>query len=318
MRRFPLVSVITPSLNQGSFVEQTIMSVKDQDYPELEHIVIDGGSTDSTPEILKRNEHLIWVSEPDQGQADAVNKGFRLARGEILGWLNSDDIYVPGAVGKVVDYFLGHPHIDIVYGDCYEMNEEGGLVRTVKAHPVNLKRLLLLDFTLYQPTFFFRRRAVERIGPVNVGLHMGLDYDYIVRAAQTCVLGYLPQPIAAFRTHSESKTSHYPQDFLDDYLSTLNAVFSNVSLPASLARLRRRAYSNLYLSGGERSYAAGRVKEARERFIKALSLYPQPFRAKSIKAVLFLLDLVLGIKMGGKCVGLLGQIKGGLFAQRTS
>ena len=314
MGNLPLVSVITPSLNQGRFIEETILSVKGQIYPRVEHLVIDGSSTDATLEILKRYDHLVWLSEPDRGQADAVNKGFQLAKGEILGWLNSDDVYVPGAVEKVVGYFLDHPNIDVVYGDCNEINEEGRTVKIVRAHPVDLKRLLLLNFTLYQPTLFFRRCAVERIGPVNVELHMGLDYDYVVRAARTCALAYLPATLAAFRTHSNSKTFTHPGQFLEDYLTVFGDVFSDPALPAGLAKFRRRAYSNAYLCSGEQSFTAGRLGEARGCLLKALSLYPHPFRPNAIKAALLLLDLLLGIKMGRRVIGLLGQIKGHLFA----
>lgn len=318
MEDLPLVSVITPSLNQGQFIEEMILSVKGQDYPRLEHLVIDGGSTDATLEILRRYDHLAWVSEPDCGQADAVNKGFRLAKGEILGWLNSDDLYAPGAIGLVVDHFSAHPDVDIVYGDCSEVDESGHVRRTVTAHPVDLKRLLLLDFTLYQPTFFFRRRAIDRIGPLSVGLYLGLDYDYVVRAARTCALAYLPATLAAFRTHSNSKTFTHPGNFLQDYLTVFGMVFSDPTLPIKLARLRRRAYSNAYLCGGEQSFGAGRLSEARGRLLKALSLYPHPLRPRSIKAALLLLDLLLGVGLGRRLIVLLGRVKRRLLVQRQT
>lgn len=309
MGNLPLVSVITPSLNQGRFIEETILSVKGQNYPRVEHLVIDGGSTDATLEILRRYDHLVWLSEQDRGQADAVNKGFQLAKGEIIGWLNSDDVYVPGAVERVVGYLLDHPDIDVVYGDCNEINEEGGTVRIVKAHPIDLKRLLLLDFILYQPTFFFRRCAIERIGLVNVELHVGLDYDYIVRAVRTCAVAYIPATLAAFRTHSNSKTFTHPGRFLEDHLTVFDDVFSDPALSVELAKFKRRAHGNAYLCGGEQSFMAGRLSEARSRLLKALSLRPYPFLAKTIKAVLLLLDLLLGIRLGSKLIGLLRQVK---------
>ena len=315
-KALPLVSVITPSLNQGRFIEETILSVKNQDYPILEHIVIDGGSMDGTLEILRRYDHLVWVSEADRGQADAVNKGIRLAKGEILGWLNSDDLYTPGAVSLIANYFLTHPNIDIVYGDCSEIDESGNVRSFVRAHPFDLKRLLLLEYTLSQPTFFFRRRAIDMIGPLNVGLYLGLDYDYFVRAARTCTLTYLPALLAAFRTHSKSKTSNHSADFLKDHLTTFSAVFSDPTLPTEFVRLRRHAYSNAYLAGGVRSLATGQAKEARCRIIEALRLYPHPFRAKSIKAAFLLFDILLGIGVGRRFIGLLGQIKRHLLAQR--
>lgn len=122
----PLVSIVTPSYNQGRYIEKTIRSVLNQDYPDLEYIVVDGGSTDHTLDILRKYEGRIrWVSERDGGQSEAVNKGFRMSRGEILGWLNSDDTYCPGAVRQAVTFLMEHPSVAMVYGDGYEIDEQG-------------------------------------------------------------------------------------------------------------------------------------------------------------------------------------------------
>ena len=121
----PLVSVVTPSYNKGAFIEETILSVKNQTYPRIEHIIIDGGSTDNTIDVIKKYEgtyNMHWVSEPDNGQSDAVNKGWRMARGEILGWLNSDDTYMPWAVETAVKFLTGHPNVSVVYGNCNIIN----------------------------------------------------------------------------------------------------------------------------------------------------------------------------------------------------
>src|SRR5438128_8552250 len=126
----PLVSIVTPSYNQGRFIEDTIRSVLAQDYPNLEYIVVDGGSTDHTLDVLRRYEgRLRWVSEPDRGQSEAINKGFRMARGEIVSWLNSDDTYVPGAIGKAVAHLGARPEVVMVYGEGYLLDEGGRVTR---------------------------------------------------------------------------------------------------------------------------------------------------------------------------------------------
>ena len=138
----PKVSIITPSYNQGQFIEETILSAKNQDYPNIEHIVIDGNSTDSTLDILhKYDNDIIWISEPDRGQSDALNKGFRIATGEIIGWLNSDDIYLPGAVKKAVDALMNNPKFDIVYGDYLIIDENSKVL--LKKREINFDHFSL-------------------------------------------------------------------------------------------------------------------------------------------------------------------------------
>lgn len=291
--------------------------MQEQDYPSVEHLVIDGGSQDGTLEILRRYRHLVWISESDDGQADAVNKGLRLAKGEILGWLNSDDVYVSRAISQVADYFLAHTEVDVVYGDCYEMDASGRVHRKINAHPVDLEQLLLFDFTLYQPTFFFRRRAVEKIGPLDVTLHLALDYDYIVRTVRSCSVAYLPRPLAGFRRHAKSKTLSQPGGFLPEYLQVLGGVFADPTLPRTLIKLRRRAYSIAHACCAEQLLKAGDVKQARDRLLTALRLCPHPFRWKSAKAALLLFDLLLGIELGAKLIRLTDRLQSHLRVRRS-
>lgn len=202
----PLVSVVTPSYNHGSYIEATIQSVLSQDYPNLEYIVVDGGSQDNTVEILKRYAgRLLWVSEPDRGQADAINKGFRMACGEILAWLNSDDTYLPGAVRQVTQYFQTHPDVSMVYGEGHHVDVEGNILERYPTEPFNYQRLSECCL-ICQPTVFFRADVFREVGPLDIHLHYCLDYEYWMRIAKRFRIGYLEAYLATSRLHMDTKT----------------------------------------------------------------------------------------------------------------
>jgi len=199
----PLVSVITPSYNQGRFIEENILSVKSQDYPNTEHIVIDGGSSDSTVEILRKYEgsyNLHWISEPDEGHADAVNKGFAMVKGEIIGWLNSDDVYFDrGTIGAVVEAFQKHPEADIIYGDCAYIWEDGTILR-VQCVPDFRHGRLLRGCFLEQSAVFFRRHVVAN-HKLDKRLKVVIDYEYWLRLGKRYRFVHIPRILAADRNH---------------------------------------------------------------------------------------------------------------------
>lgn len=203
------VSVITPSFNQGQFIERTLQSVASQIVPgaKIEHVVFDGGSTDNTVEVLKRfGPSVRWISEKDGGQTHAVNKGIRATDGEIIGWLNSDDVYYPGAVAHVVAYFKANPDIDVVYGMADHVDLEDHPFESYPTEPWNLERLKQACF-ICQPALFFRRRVVDSHGLLDESLNYCMDYEYWLRLGKAGTrFAYLEERLAGSRLYADNKT----------------------------------------------------------------------------------------------------------------
>lgn len=216
MENLPLVSIITPSLNQGFYIEETILSVLNQSYKNIEYIVVDGGSSDETLGILKKyKDKLSCISEPDQGQSDAINKGFRMANGEILAWINSDDFYEMHAIETVVKIFIEHPELSIVYGDCnyiYEIkNERKSII--FKAQNFNLDKLIQKGCYIAQPSTFFKRSILNEVGLLNLDLKFAMDYDLWIRIGKKGTALYIPQVLSNFRFSDTSKSGSQKEQF---------------------------------------------------------------------------------------------------------
>ncbi|MBV9354378.1 MAG: glycosyltransferase [Chloroflexi bacterium] len=203
----PPISIVTPSFNQGRYIERTIESVLGQDVPGLEYVIMDGGSTDQTVEILRRYDgRLRWTSGPDGGHSDAINKGIAATHGDIVGWLNSDDVYFPGALQRVVGYFAEHPEAEVVYGDAHHIDAEDHFIEHYPTEPWSYERLKELCF-ISQPATFLRRQVARDNGPLDTSLRYCMDYDYWFRLAGRGVrFSYLPELLAATRLHDEAAT----------------------------------------------------------------------------------------------------------------
>ena len=202
------VSVVTPSYNQAQFLEETLRSVLEQDHPDIEYIVVDGGSTDGSLEILQKYASRLawWVSEPDRGQTDALNKGFARASGEILAWLNSDDTYQPGAVAAAVAFLQAHPEVGLVYGDANLIDEHGSVLGRFPARQTDYARLLQGHVHIPQQASFFRADLWRQVGPLDPSFYFAMDYDLWVRLAKVSPLVYHPALWANFRLHGQTKT----------------------------------------------------------------------------------------------------------------
>ena len=205
---FPLVSIVTPSFNQARYLEATIQSVLSQNYPRLEYIIVDGGSTDGSVEIIKRYESKLawWVSEKDQGQTDAINKGFAHAKGNFLAWINSDDTYEPNAISSAVKFLQQHPEVGLVYGDANYINEDGRIIGRFPAAQTDLIRLRRGYVHIPQQAAFFRADLWRAVEPLDPSFYFAMDYDLWVRLAARSQVKYIPQTWANFRLHTSGKT----------------------------------------------------------------------------------------------------------------
>jgi glycosyltransferase involved in cell wall biosynthesis len=208
MTDLPLVTIVTPSYNQAQFIQETIESVLSQGYPNLEYIIMDGASTDGTAEVVKPYlDRLTFISEPDRGQSHAINKGFAMARGEIVAWLNSDDVFLPGAIMHAVEAFLVHPHAAVVYGEGYQIDIAGTVTgRFPHTQRFDLWRLTHMSDFILQQTVFFRKSALEAVGPLREDLHYIMDWDILIRLGKRFEFVYIPEFLGCLREYETAKT----------------------------------------------------------------------------------------------------------------
>lgn len=211
----PLVSIVTPSYNQGIFIERTINSVLSQDYQNIEYWVIDGGSSDNTIDILEKynDSRFHWLSEKDDGQTNAINKGLKLTNGQIQAFLNSDDLYLPKTISKVVNFLQENSTIDMVYGKCEFTDKDDNIIGTfgesqgsINPNKNNFKRMVYQGDSFPQPTTFWRRSVTEKTGLFNESLNYTMDYDFFLRVSKDFNISYIDSVLAYYRLHADSKT----------------------------------------------------------------------------------------------------------------
>jgi glycosyltransferase involved in cell wall biosynthesis len=207
---FPKISIVTPSFNQGIFLEKTILSVLNQEYPNLEYIIIDGGSTDKSINIIKKYEKYLtyWHSKHDRGQSDAIAQGFKRATGSILAWLNSDDIFYPNALNHIGCFFMENSKIDVIYGDSLRIDKDNRVTNEIYSVPFSKLGFISQAFYFHQASVFWRKTIYDRSNGINTSLHLTMDPDLWLRfynaRAKFC---YLPKILSCCRSHSETKTN---------------------------------------------------------------------------------------------------------------
>jgi glycosyltransferase involved in cell wall biosynthesis len=208
MESNPLVSIVTPSYNQAKYLEETIQSVINQEYPHIEYLVVDGGSTDGSIDILQKYDERIswWVSEADNGQTDAINKGFTRSKGKILAWLNSDDTYQANAVSEAVSYFQSHSKVGLVYGDANYINSSGKIIGKFNAQQTSYNRLRRGGVYIPQQAAFWRANLWQQVSPLDPSFYFAMDYDLWVRLSRITEIRYHPKYWANFRLHDDAKT----------------------------------------------------------------------------------------------------------------
>jgi glycosyltransferase involved in cell wall biosynthesis len=242
-----LVSIVTPSYNQASFLEQTIQSVLDQEGVSIEYLIVDGGSTDGSVEIIRRYSDRLawWVSEGDAGQADAINKGLQRAKGEIVAWLNSDDLYLPGALAQAVAAFQAYPEAGLVFGDAITIDPIGRQIGQLVFGNWGLDELMRFRI-ICQPAVFMRRSALEQAGYLDPAYHYMLDHQLWLRIACLCPIYHIPHVLAQARHHPGAKNVAQPDGFSRETLRLLAWMEIQPGLASHLAANRRRIEAGAY------------------------------------------------------------------------
>jgi glycosyltransferase involved in cell wall biosynthesis len=270
-----LVSIITPSYNQAAYLEQTILSVLEQDYLHIEYLVVDGASTDNSVDIIKKHESKLtwWVSEKDKGQADAINKGFSRATGEVVAWLNSDDYYLAGTISAAVKIFEEHPKVVLVYGNMLAVDEHGKTFNTLNYKQLNLEDLLCFQI-IGQPAVFMRHSALQAAGKLDSTFHFMLDHHLWIRLAQQGKILHADQTWSAARYHAEAKNLAKAAEFGRDAFRILDAVAQDKNLAPVLAKVHRRAYASANRVDARYLLDGGKPAEALSAWMRALFIHP--------------------------------------------
>jgi glycosyltransferase involved in cell wall biosynthesis len=272
----PLVSIVTPSFNQARYLEETLRSVLDQDYPNLEYIVVDGASTDGSVEIIRKYADKLdwWVSEQDSGQAEAINKGVSRATGEIVAWLNSDDYYLPGAISAAVSAFEENPDVVLIYANMLAVDEHGETINTLRYQQMDLEDLLCFRI-IGQPAVFFRREALEGAGKLDPSYHFLLDHHLWLRIALQGRILHVAQTWVAARYHAEAKNRARAAEFGHEAFRILDwAQRTQPELASIMDKLGRRARASAHRLDARYLLDGGQPWAALKAWVRALLIYP--------------------------------------------
>jgi hypothetical protein len=291
-----LVSIITPSYNQADFLEDAIQSVLRQDYAPLEYIIVDGGSTDGSQEIIERYSDRLawWVSEPDRGQAEAINKGFLHADGEIIAWLNSDDLYLPGAVRQGVAALQADPTPGLVFGDALTIDAQGRPLNRLSFGDWGL--IDLMSFRIIcQPAVFMRRSVLEEAGLLDSGYHFMLDHQLWIKMARRAPVKHIPSILAAARHHPQAKNIRQSTGFSQETQSLLGWMANQPDLAADYSRYRRRIQGGAYRLQARYYLDGDQPAEALRYYGRALLASPR-YALRHVHRMFFALLELVGLK----------------------
>jgi len=293
----PLVSIVTPSLNQGKFIEDCILSVHHQNYPNIEHIIIDGGSTDETHEVIHKYEKYIayWVSEKDQGSSDGINKGWSRAKGDFIWFLNSDDLLAsPDAISKLVGYLETHPEVGFVYGDMYWIDKAGGFISHKVFPDYDLMQLVLFEGQYPCPGCLMRREILNSVGYFDTQFRSADDLDYLIRIALRHKIGHLKQFTGCFRIHPMASTQARLELNAIETIRVYDKLLQSADCPAELLQREDEIWGKAHRCAASGFFNSGHSRQTRYHILQAIKKTPK--RIKNLRVLAILMMSMLGDK----------------------
>lgn len=295
----PIISIITPSYNQSEFLECAIRSVLAQDVPGLEYIIVDGGSTDGSVEIIRKYEHRLawWVSEPDSGQAEAINKGFERAHGEFVAWLNSDDMYAPGVLKQAIEVLRANPKVGLVFGNALSFNEDGLPLNDMIFDDYQLADLMAFNI-ICQPAVIFRKEILQQSGGLHQDFHYMLDHHLWLRMARLTTLQYVPKLWAFTRHHTAAKNVAQPDGFGREALEVLQWMQTQPDMQGLIQQNSAPIYAGAYRFNARYLLDGKQAWPALKAYLKALVTHPKT-ALKEWHRILFAFLSLIGLgKLG--------------------
>lgn len=276
MTDLPKVTIITPSFNQAEFLENTIQSVLEQGYPNLEYMIIDGGSTDGSLDIIKKYENRLswWISEPDCGQSDAINKGLQRASGEIISWLNSDDLHMPGTISVIVNAFKETPDMGLIYGDVLSIDRVGHVFNVMRYADWGLDDLMTFSI-IGQAGTFIRREVLNETGLLDPNFHCLMDHHLWLRIAQVAPMRYLPEAIAAARFHPQAKNLAITEEFGREAYQLVNWMQQQPTLSSRMHRLNNRVLAGAHRFNARYLLDGEMPRQSLASYMRSLRCHPR-------------------------------------------